>query len=302
MADKPLIEKLTPEQEILHDQYLEMGLNDGWCSKPADRPAAEAAMLELYKLAGKPAPKFVWFASPQAVARTIVESGQEYSGLSGVDGAMDAHWTTFYNFCAQIGVVYDKADADQLAVWTTLVKSTGPVWPFAHYCLMSERPTIAKRDAQNRLHCDDGPALQYAEDEEHHETFTIYAVHGVVVPEKVVMAPKTLTIDEIQNESNAEVRRVMIDRFGVGEYLYKTKAELVHADMEQGNDIDPETGKPVAIPRGLVRTTDGSQWLVGTDTSTGRVYHMPVPSDVRTCREAHEAISGIAEDTLRHQS
>ena len=48
----------------------------------------------------------------------------------------------------------------------------------------------------------------------------------------------------------------------------------------------------------LMRTKDGQKWLVGSDGSTQRVYYMPVPESAKTCREAHEAISGLNEDQL----
>lgn len=43
---------------------------------------------------------------------------------------------------------------------------------------------------------------------------------------------------------------------------------------------------------------DDQKWLIGSDGSTGRVYHMPVDNEAMTCREAHESISGISETQL----
>ena len=48
------------EVHRLRREWLDVGTS---CS-PADRPAAEAAITEIYRLIGKPAPQFVWTGSP----------------------------------------------------------------------------------------------------------------------------------------------------------------------------------------------------------------------------------------------
>jgi len=53
-----------------------------------------------------------------------------------------------------------------------------------------------------------------------------------------------------------------------------------------------------SAPRALMRDDLGNMWLVGTDGSTARVYTMAVPSDVSTCKEAHERICGFGENRL----
>ncbi|MDL4773116.1 DUF6745 domain-containing protein [Actinomadura xylanilytica] len=59
-----------PPGEVL-DRAI--ALRDDWlgralCTLPADRPAAEAAITELYRLVGQRAPRFVWVDSPGAAA------------------------------------------------------------------------------------------------------------------------------------------------------------------------------------------------------------------------------------------
>jgi hypothetical protein len=51
----------------------------------------------------------------------------------------------------------------------------------------------------------------------------------VRVTEQIVMAPQTLTAAQIDAESNAEVRRVMIERFGRARYIKESGAQLVHS-------------------------------------------------------------------------
>jgi hypothetical protein len=57
--------------------------------------------------------------------------------------------------------------------------------------------------------------------------WAIYAVHGVRVPEQVVMRPQSLAIAQIDGEANAEVRRVMLDLFGAEHYMRESGAQIV---------------------------------------------------------------------------
>jgi len=74
------------------------------------------------------------------------------------------------------------------------------------------------------LHCEDGASLGYP------DGFSVYAIHGVHVPRKVVLSPRSLTVEEIEAEGNVEVRRVMIERYGPERYLLDSGAEEIHRD------------------------------------------------------------------------
>jgi len=74
-----------------------------------------------------------------------------------------------------------------------------------------------------RLHNENGPALRS-------DIENIYFWHGVMVPAFVVTNPEWITVNHIETESNAEVRRVMIERYGQTRYLLDSGAELVHQD------------------------------------------------------------------------
>src|SRR5581483_6410665 len=67
-----------------------------------------------------------------------------------------------------------------------------------------------------RLHCEDGPACA-------NEIENLYFWHGVLVPAYAIVQPDAITIDEIKTESNEEVRRIPIERFGWPRFLTETK-------------------------------------------------------------------------------
>lgn len=79
------------------------------------------------------------------------------------------------------------------------------------------------RDERGRLHSDTGPACGW-------DGWGVYAVHGVRVQQDVIEHPELITIARIEAENNAEVRRVMISRYGQVRYLRDCGAEKIHTD------------------------------------------------------------------------
>lgn len=128
-------------------------------------------------------------------------------------GQMELYWIAFYKFCAGLGVHYAADDADKLDIMHEIGLSCGWWYPRDGFIIACERPDICTLDETGRIHSDTGPAVRYRDGR------PIYAIHGVRVPEQVVMAPDTLTATQIEAEKNAEVRRVMITRFGADRYM-----------------------------------------------------------------------------------
>jgi len=74
-----------------------------------------------------------------------------------------------------------------------------------------------------RLHCETGPAVESAVE-------NLYFWHGVLVPAFAVMRPEWITLQHIQQEENAEVRRVLIERMGWERWLTASGAQPVQSD------------------------------------------------------------------------
>lgn len=228
-----MLTELTKEQEallpIVRDEWIAIGLS----TEPADRPRAEAGVALAYQAANLPPPKeIVWELSPRAGA----ERAKALSGKSGgaVYGQHDAGWLSFYDAMGRFGI-----DVSRLHGLMEVAKSSGWWWPLSDAAVLTDRPDRLHRDEQGRLHNETGPAIRYR------DGFAVYAVHGVRVPAKVVEAPETLTAAEITAERNAEVRRVMVNRFGFDRYIREAGAKKVATDdwgtlwkMRQPGDED----------------------------------------------------------------
>lgn len=181
------------------------------------------------------------------------------------------------------------------------VKSTGPMksciefaktggWfaPYLEFIVLQNRQSELHFDDRGRLHNEAGMAVKYS------DGFGVWAINGVPVNEKIVMHPDSITVSEIKTQSNAEIRRIMRERFGEGRYLQETGAKVIHADFEGA--------RKGSAPRALMQDHENQRWLVGTDGSTGRCYYMRVPQEVTTCKEAHQALCGFDEAKILAKS
>src|SRR5439155_17178448 len=105
----------------------------------------------------------------------------------------------------------------RLGWWRDLAQASFWWWPTTAVVVASDRPET-RWDDRGRLHSIDGPAVWFA------DGYSLYAVHGVRVPERVIRAPESLGVQEVLNESNAEVRRVMVERFGAERLILESGA------------------------------------------------------------------------------
>lgn len=266
-----LTEEQTAQLEVYRDKWIKIGLQTG----DGDKERAEAGIRKAYAAADfAPPEKIVWVDSPLA---GHLEAKKYTDTPYPIYGQQEAFWCSYYDYFKEVVGLQNMEKIEGLG---EVAKECGWWWAFDGLAIVSRRPKALHLDDQGRLHCEDAKAIEYP------DGWGVYSWHGVRVPEQVILAPETLNAEIIKAEGNIEVRRVMIERYGVGKYLQETKAAIV--DM----DASPIPG---GAPRILMRDDQGMQYLCGTDGSTKRVYFMSVPDDVTTCREAHEAISGIQE-------
>ncbi|MEI6076187.1 MAG: DUF6745 domain-containing protein [Verrucomicrobiota bacterium] len=114
-------------------------------------------------------------------------------------------------------------DISRLTPRIDLGKACGLGVLFWDWAFISAKPEF-KVDEQGILHCETGPSVRYP------DGFSFFYLHGVRVPEKLVMSPETITITEIEEENNVEIRRMMIERYGQERFLMESGAEEIHRD------------------------------------------------------------------------
>ncbi|MBV9258498.1 MAG: hypothetical protein JO215_10810 [Ktedonobacteraceae bacterium] len=156
-------------------------------------------------------------------------------------------------------------DAHALAHFTDLVSG---YWLIRDGAFIVHRPLLLARDEAGRLHSETGKCVEYR------DGWGFYAWHGVLVPEKAILAPEQLTREDFLNEPNLEVRRVIWERMG--------------------NRFVSELGDVIESgPRGVLYEVvlfsgpeRRARYVQVQDASTGRQYFLRVPPTIQTAAEA----------------
>ena len=310
-----MIESLTPEQEsyltVFRKKYLDAGLS----TEPANRPRAEDAINAVYRRIGKEPVPIIWVASPLTASILMFIMGNVaslraslWASLGGSLGdrlwgslraskipaqttywwgSMDLYWIAFYQFCAYIGVQYQSETVNGLQIMDEIGKSCGWWYPRDGVCIVCDRPEHISMDQENRLHNDAGPSVQFR------DGWKLYYIHGVRVPELVVEHPDHITIDMIDAEENAEVRRVMVERYGQSRYLLDAGAIVLSRD-DYGVLLRREVpdDEPIVMVR-VLNSTPEAEGSLSTEEAIEIFGADPVLKQVEAMRSQQSFLSSI---------
>jgi hypothetical protein len=117
------------------------------------------------------------------------------------------------------------SDAGAWAGMKALFFACGPFWWTDGTTFFHSRPPLHHAvDAGGVLHDETGPALVYE------DGAMVHAWHGRGVSEELFVLRHELTVEMITAERNAERRRVMMEMFGVGDYVLAMGAKAVASD------------------------------------------------------------------------
>lgn len=155
--------------------------------------------------------------------------------------------------------------------------------PHARVCWLAEPVAKLAFDANERLHCADGPAILYR------DNVAVHAWKGVLVPASIIEHPSRITARNIDRELDPVVRRCMIDILTPERYI--------------------ATGSPVRISQDETGILWRKLWwgfdawaavevVNGTAEPDGhhKHYFLQVPPTVRTAREAVAWTYGLSEN------
>lgn len=197
-----------------------------------------------------------------------------YSGIN-VWAWLVAH-AGFFEAVKVLGVEYtgkDLADYEDFTKWMRHVHAS---LPWDDECLVS-RPPIKLSWQNGEMHCEDGPAIEYA------DGWKIWLLSGLIVDEQIVMRPETQTVEQLLTEDNAEIRRVRIERYGWDRFLVEVNAKEVN---RAPNAVEGTIESLMQIPAN--GSMEEMRVLVCACPSTARVYTMEVPTDISKCEEAQK--------------
>lgn len=160
---------------------------------------------------------------------------------------------------------------------------------FSDICWVLERPERLEFDDRNRLHSLTGPAVQTR------DGFEIYAVHGIRVDKYMVLEPHKIKLDKVDTERNIEVRRVLIDLYGMDRYLQDSGALIVDERephigvLYRRRNTPPEEDLQVVKVRNSTPEPDG----------TYKDYFLKVPPFIQTARAGVAWTFGLRADQYK---
>lgn len=287
------IEALSDKQEEALIQFRDHCLLVGRSSEPANKPASEEVFKSFYRQLKKSEP-YIWWSDGPAVAslvRTVLSAnlranlwdnlwdnlGANLGANLGDNfewsfwGQHDLAWQAFYFWPHDaLRPMHSKSQMELLTQWIQISQSCGWWQPFDGIVFACERPARQSVDEQGRLHHESLPALLCR------DGLPVYAWHGVRVPERVICSPETILWKDVQEESNQEVRRVMIQRLGAEKLLREAGAKQEHSD---------DFGTLFSVPnsdRKVVKVVNATPEPDGTF----KEYFLFVPPQMKRAKEA----------------
>jgi hypothetical protein len=115
---------------------------------------------------------------------------------------------------------------------------------------------------------------------------------GVRVTERIAFHPESLTTEEILDEPNAELRRVMLERVGFEWFFDRVQAEVLDRDQDPGGER--------RLLRVQLLRDEPLVCLSVCCPSTGRKYTLRVPPSMKTCRQAVAWTAGFDDPADYH--
>ena len=169
--------------------------------------------------------------------------------------------------------------AEPSVLWSAVARTASAVLCFEGITFLCEIPTACYINESLRLHNGSGAALTYS------DGFAQYAWQGTFVPRHVVEHPESISVSEIETETNAEVRRVMIERYGEARFLQDAHVVPVQQD-EFGTLYRKEfaNDEPLVMVRVLNSTPEPD--------GTTKYYYLRVPPHITS---AHDAVAWTFE-------
>jgi hypothetical protein len=259
----------TPEQEQLIDETIEHCLNN-LTHQYTDEEIKET-VKEMWQITFKKNPKVFICDSPIDCKNQSDQSGEE--NLIEFWSHWCLSYSSVYSFAMEIGVELDKEKANLFKNWAERCA----------FIIMNEDAIFVSRNPVD-IHFEDGVlSNEDGYSVEFCDGWGIYSINGVNLSEQIVMNPETLTVQQINDEQNEEVRRIMIERYGSGKYLDEIGAKVIDGPVDNWIEGTKEY---------LFRTNKDEVYLLCVCPSTGKEFYLECPPDTATCQDAQSWLSG----------
>jgi hypothetical protein len=179
-------------------------------------------------------------ATDQATINSFVRVAYEISSEFGVDhkfmlscaqnwwdmyqgGNMWSSYDCYLSACRDV-LKLTLPSHEKYRAWESCAIEGGFRLMHDEFCIVSDRPEILSVDEQNRPHNETGPSHRWR------DGWHLYHWHGLRLDEThqyIIHSPQLITVEAIEAEKNAEIRRVMMEKFGYAKYISECNAVVV---------------------------------------------------------------------------
>lgn len=271
-----MLNKLSQSQIDAMPKYVDKWIKIGLSTDRVDFEKAKELVSKAYTAVGLKAPKnFHWASGPNEAWETYLMLGGKKDRSAFLNGNMygsqEATWLSYYDYYKNETNI-KLTDIDYMI---DIAMNCGWVYLAKDHAIIQDRPLMIKFDDRNRLHCETGPAIQYA------DGFEVHSWHGVTVPGKWIK--KDLTAAEALKVSNTEQRRAACEILGWANILKELNSVVIDQDE------DPMIGTLVEVDIPEI----GKEKFLKVLCGTGREFAIPVPPDMKTALQSNAWTFGL---------
>lgn len=317
------LQELTDDQRVVARQIGDRWWNVCLSTGEIEKGVAIPAVIEIYKARNVPVPdRFLFTASPfsGAVVADVIKSQTENDGrwpkkmvtmkdhdiikwaeensakiFNGektvtkvqrdgirdrmdemVFGSLDGNWIMHFDMARYLG--WDKGYWTKVEPLARLAESCGWWAAYTVCCIMQDRPVMTSVNDKCQPHNANGPYWKWRDE------LGLYAINGVRVPSWLPNTPaEKIHGKRVVEERNAEVRREIVRKIGIGKLCKDLKAKPLDT---YGNYrlLEVDTGNGRRYPM-----------LEMVNPSIGTIHIEGVPPGIDTCLKALYWRNGIEE-------
>ena len=159
-----------------------------------------------------------------------------------LDGNLMSGYFSFYDFCLnELKVDLDIKFKNIFNVYKD-TSELSLIYPFDDICFVCSKPIEIYFNENKVLHNSNGASIKYK------NGFELYHLNGVKVTKEIVkIKPEKITVNMILQEQNVEVRRELLRKLGIDNFIKKLKTKPIDTPEDKvyelykfkiGNDID----------------------------------------------------------------
>lgn len=247
-------------------------------AKDIDFEALKTGVRFCYKKMKNKSPSIIIVNDPIEAVKKAHQLGVktittvDYFGLG-----YDSGWLSFYDFFYRLRVI----KSELFRQYRDFISCGAFAYIFLSDAVIAVKPPLyVKRDERKRIHCKNGPAIEFE-----NGGFKSYRWHGVLVPEQLILHPETITKEFIENEKNSEVQRAIAEKLGWNKYLELVDVKLIDKWFDETTsshyelyDFKKRKGElqPKLLKMESAELNDG----------TRPFYIEPVPPESQSCKAA----------------